>query len=64
MALNRPRRSSDNRGKNLILVSNNSDLFPEVPSNLLFPRSSSRNHPLQEYTHRQPTNLFLNFHEP
>jgi hypothetical protein len=63
MALNpRGRRSTDSRGKNLILVSNHSELFSDIPPNMLFPRSSSRNHP--EYTHQTPSNLFQNFQDP
>jgi hypothetical protein len=60
----RGRKSNDGRGKNLILVSNNSELYSEIPPAMLFPRSSSRHHPPLEYAQRISSNLFQNFHEP
>lgn len=56
------KKSADSRGKNLILVSNNSDVFSEIPGHLLFGRSASKNG--AELGGGNSTNLFQNFHEP
>lgn len=56
------KKSADSRGKNLILVSNNSDVFSDIPGHLLFGRSASKNAP--ELAAGPSTNLFQNFHEP
>lgn len=61
MALN-TRKSGDNRGKNVILVSNNSEAFSDLPGHLLFGRSSSRN-PV-DLVSTNSVNLFQNFHDP
>jgi hypothetical protein len=44
------------------LVSNNSELFSELPGQLLFGRSSSKNAP--EFIATNPSNLFQNFSDP
>lgn len=56
------KKSADSRGKNLILVSNNSDVFSEIPGHLLFGRSASKNGP--DLQPANSTNLFQNFHDP